>query len=76
MNIIGTCCFSTRYNGTEADITALMAANTKDILVSWHDLLELNGELKAQLRSIIEGTSTSKLTSKECEQVYYLARTY
>ena len=45
-----------------------MAADTKDIIVSWHNLLELNWELKAQLRALMERRSASQLTSKECEQ--------
>ena len=68
MKIIGLCCFYAKYRDTTTEITALVAADTRDILVSWHDLLELNWELKAQLRSLLERRVTSQMTPKECEK--------
>ena len=54
INILGTCTFQATYQttGKTTEIVALVAKDTLDSLISWHDLIELGWELNHQLRTM------------------------
>ena len=53
IDILGSCTFQATFpeTGKSTEIMALVAKDTRDILISWHDLIDLGWELKHQIRA-------------------------
>ena len=62
IDILGTCTFQATFpeTGQSTEIMALVAKDTRDILISWHDLIDLGWELKHQLRALHSSESASQ----------------
>ena len=62
IDIVGTCIFEATYptTGKTTEITALVARDTRDSLISWHDLIELGWELKHQIRALPSNDTASQ----------------
>ena len=69
IDIVGTCIFNATYptTGRTTEITALVSGNTRDSLISWHDLIELGWELK-QLRAMQTNTASQVSMTKLMKQ--------
>ena len=69
IDIVGTCIFEATYptTGKTTEITALVARDTRDSLISWHNLIELGWELK-QLRAVQSDTAPQASMAKLMKQ--------
>ena len=62
IDILGSCTFQATFpeTGKSTEIMALVAKDTRDILISWHDLIDLGWELKHQIRALQSNESASQ----------------
>ena len=77
-DIVGTCIFEATYptTGKTTEITALVAKDTRDSLISWHDLIELGWELKHQLRAMQTSDTASQVSMSKLMKQFDICLLY
>ena len=72
IDILGTCTFQATFQetGQSTEIMALVAKDTRDILISWHDLIDLGWELKHQLRALHTSESALKASMSKIMKTF------
>ena len=72
IDILGTCTFHATYatTGKSTEIIALVAKDTRDSLIRWHDLIDLGWELKQQLRALQSSESASQASMSKLMKTF------